>query len=117
MRMFPIFCFSCGRIGHATLSYEEEPNEDHGVSFGEELRASPPKQDRDISVKLMASRVARLLFQVPDMSGSYRSGLPKGQHGSTHLRVDQNKAGQTGQGSMEGQKDPANYNGKKVLSS
>jgi hypothetical protein len=74
----PHFCFSCRRIGHAALSCEEEANKENGVSFGEELWASPPKQVRDISVKPMASRVARSPFQVPGMSGSYRSGLPKG---------------------------------------
>jgi hypothetical protein len=65
----PHFCFSCGRIGHAMLNYEEEPKEEHGVSFGKELRASQPKWVRDIVVQPVTGRVARPLFQVPRMSG------------------------------------------------
>jgi hypothetical protein len=111
----PHFCFSCGRIGHVVLSCEEEENVDQGVRFGEELRPSPPKRVRDISVKPMASRVARPLFQVPGMSGSCRSYNPKGQQGRSRLEADQKNDDQTWEGGMEPQKDSAGQGGKNVL--
>jgi hypothetical protein len=63
----PHFCFSCGRIGHASVNYDAMV-EAQGVAYGEELSASPPRRTKEIMVKLMGSRVARSLFQVGNMS-------------------------------------------------
>jgi hypothetical protein len=111
----PHFCFSCGRIGHVVLSCEEEASAEQGVRFGEELRPSPPKRVRDISFKPMASTVARPLSQVPGMSGSCHSDIPKGQQGSSRSEEDQKNDDQTGEGGMELQKDSAGHGGKNVL--
>jgi hypothetical protein len=97
----PHFCFSCGRIGHVVLSFEEEENAEQGVRFGEELRPSPPKWVKNISVKPMASHVARPLFQVLSMSGSCRSDIPKDQQGRSRSKADQKNDDQTGEGDME----------------
>jgi hypothetical protein len=59
----PHFCFSCGRLGHAAQNCEEGEPEMPGIKFGEELRASPPKQVREITVQ-SASNMVRPLFQV-----------------------------------------------------
>jgi hypothetical protein len=37
----PHFCFTCGRMGHAAMNFEEEDAEEHGIKYGEELCASP----------------------------------------------------------------------------
>jgi hypothetical protein len=80
-------CFSCGRIGHGAPNCKEDLNEEHGVRFGEELRASPPKRIRDINAKPVASRVIRLLFQVLGMLGENRSGPSSGRKGGVLARV------------------------------
>jgi hypothetical protein len=59
----PHFCFSYGRIGHAVANCDSGERDDHEIRFGEELRASPPRV-RDITMKAVASRAARPLFQV-----------------------------------------------------
>jgi hypothetical protein len=45
----PHFCFSCGRIGHAATNCEDN-SETHGMVYGEELRASPPRRTKEITV-------------------------------------------------------------------
>jgi hypothetical protein len=39
----PHFCFSCGRMGHATPNCGDVDSSDQGIKFGEELRASLEK--------------------------------------------------------------------------
>jgi hypothetical protein len=68
----PHFCLSCGRLGHAAQICEEGEPESSGIKFAEELRASPPKQVREISIWQAASKVVRPLFQV-GMHGSRMS--------------------------------------------
>jgi hypothetical protein len=63
----PHFCFSCGRLVHATVNCDNTM-ETQGVTFGEELRASPPRRTKEILVKPVATRVVRSLFQVDNMS-------------------------------------------------
>jgi hypothetical protein len=46
----PHLCFSCGCIGHAAMNYEEASSEEQGIRYGEELRASPPRRVKAISV-------------------------------------------------------------------
>jgi hypothetical protein len=53
------FCFSCGRIGHATANCEEEEVQHQGVRFGEDLKASPPRRVKEIAVQRLSSNVAR----------------------------------------------------------
>jgi hypothetical protein len=60
----PFFYFTCGCIGHAVINYDEASTDDQGISFGEELRASPPKRVKDISIHLQDTKVSRPLFQV-----------------------------------------------------
>jgi hypothetical protein len=84
----PHFCFSCGRIGHAVVNCEEGPG-DGSIPFGEELRASPPKRVREISITPGPSRVVKSLFQVgtqtsnSEASGSHK---PRGLHGRQHAK-------------------------------
>jgi hypothetical protein len=59
----PHFCFSCGRLGHAAQTCEEGEPEMAGTRFGEELRASPQKWVREITISQFASNVVRPLFQ------------------------------------------------------
>jgi hypothetical protein len=59
----PHFCFTCGRLGHAALNCEEDGSNEGSIKFGEELRASPPKRVCEISIKHVAPRVAKPLFQ------------------------------------------------------
>jgi hypothetical protein len=47
----PHFCFTCRRMGHAVMNYEEEGAEEGSIKFGEELRASPPRRVWEINVK------------------------------------------------------------------
>jgi hypothetical protein len=49
-------------MGHATINYEEGEPDDHGVRFGEELRASPPRRYREFVLQKATSSVARPLF-------------------------------------------------------
>jgi hypothetical protein len=58
----PHFCFTCGRLGHTAINCDDEENEEGGCLFGEELRASPPKRVREISVKAVQARVVKPLF-------------------------------------------------------
>jgi hypothetical protein len=46
----PHFCFTCGRIGHAAASCEEGDPVDQGIIFTEDLRESPPRRTREISI-------------------------------------------------------------------
>jgi hypothetical protein len=62
----PHCCFLCRRIGHTATNYEYE-SEEHGVAYGEELRASPPRRTKEIAIKPAMSKVVRPLFQVTDM--------------------------------------------------
>jgi hypothetical protein len=59
------FCFTCGCMGHAAISCDEGNQADHGIKFGEELRALPPRCAREISVKLITTHVARPVFEAP----------------------------------------------------
>jgi hypothetical protein len=57
----PHFCCTCGCMGHAALNCEEEEADDHEIKFGEDLRASPPKRSREITVTQAVIRVVRPL--------------------------------------------------------
>jgi hypothetical protein len=57
----PHFCFSCGCIGYAVANWDS--GEDHEIRFGEELRASPPRRVREISMRTATSRVVWPLDQ------------------------------------------------------
>jgi hypothetical protein len=92
MRMFPIllryenvphFCFHCGRMGHATVNCGEGGSNEHGIHFGEELRASPPYRAREIFVQQASTHVVRQLFQAKGQGTStpYRR---HGVHGRNH---------------------------------
>jgi hypothetical protein len=85
----PHFCFSSGRIGHAAINCDNSL-EAHRVAYGEELRASPPRQTKEIMVKSRVSRVVRPLFQVIDMlaRGQYEAGRISGRC-TTSMRGDQ----------------------------
>jgi hypothetical protein len=48
-------------MGHMVANCEEEVH-DHEIKFGEDLRASPPKKNREIMVNQGMSRVVRPLF-------------------------------------------------------
>jgi hypothetical protein len=98
----PHFCFACGRIGHATLNCDGEAKEEQGVSFDEELRASPPKRVRDITLQPVSRSVARPLFQVPGMVGRQRSKPTMGQQRSNQEKSENDGDGLAGQGSKEG---------------
>jgi hypothetical protein len=69
----PHFYFACGCIGHAVLNCDDEAKEEQGVSFGEELLASPPKRVRDIALQPVSGSVVRSLFQVHGLVGGHRS--------------------------------------------
>jgi hypothetical protein len=58
----PHCCFSCGRIGHATMNYDEEACVEQGVRYGEELRASPMKWVREISLHHITPKSTQPLF-------------------------------------------------------
>jgi hypothetical protein len=58
----PHFCFTCGQLGHAAQICEEGEPDNQGINFGEELRASPPKHVREITIRQAASRVVKSLF-------------------------------------------------------
>jgi hypothetical protein len=79
----PHFCFSCGRIGHAALNCEDSSLEDHGVAYGEELRASPSRRVKEIMVKPTSSKVARPLFQVSDMPSHGKQTVAQSMGGGT----------------------------------
>jgi hypothetical protein len=83
--------FLCGRIGHAEANCEDNSKE-HGVEFGEELKASPPRWTKEISVKTHGSRVARPLFQVTDMParGQYVADRTSGW-GNTNMTGDHSR--------------------------
>jgi hypothetical protein len=57
----PHFYFTCSCMGHMVANCEEEVH-DHEIKFGEDLRASPPKKNREIMVNQGMSRVVRPLF-------------------------------------------------------
>jgi hypothetical protein len=63
------------------MNCEEDPSVEHGVVFGEELRASPAKRVREISVHPVSTRVVRPLFQV--------AGMPSSSKGSQGHRSNQ----------------------------
>lgn len=75
----PHFCFSCGRIDHAAVNCEAVLDAQR-VTYGEELRASPPCRTKEITVKPMASRFTRPLFQVTNMpmQGKLNAGTLSG---------------------------------------
>jgi hypothetical protein len=58
----PHFCFSCGRLGHAAFNCDEGEAKDGSVKFGEELRASPPRRVREITIKSTTPGVVKNLF-------------------------------------------------------
>jgi hypothetical protein len=82
----PHFCFSCERIGHAVLNCEYESMDGHGVRFGEELRASPPKRVKEIIIRPYKGRVARMLFQVTEPPSMVRSSSNKPMQSRDDLR-------------------------------
>jgi hypothetical protein len=57
------FCFWCGKIGHALATCEDEEADDDFVQFGEELRVSPTRRVREITLKQVAPRVIKPLFK------------------------------------------------------
>jgi hypothetical protein len=65
----PHFCYSCRRMGHAAMSCDDHTKEEQGVKYGEELRASPSKRVKEISIWQTDSRMARALFQVVGLTG------------------------------------------------
>jgi hypothetical protein len=56
------FCFTCGCLGHVAMNCDEGEAEDSGIKFGEELRASPPRRTRDLTIRQVTPSVARPLF-------------------------------------------------------
>jgi hypothetical protein len=105
MKMCHILCFSCGRIGHATTNYDDI-TEVAGVAYKEELRASPPHRTKEITVKPLASRVVRPLFQVADMSMQGKSGAGDHTRGGTSSETMNlfNKVGKDGKVSKQDEK-------------
>jgi hypothetical protein len=59
----PFFCFTCGRMGHATLNYDQGDMEEQMVRYGEELWASPPRRTKVILLKQQDSKAVKSLFQ------------------------------------------------------
>jgi hypothetical protein len=70
----PHFCFSCGRFGRAVMNCQEHSSEEQGFHFGEELRASPPKRVKTISIQQGEVRVACPLFQVMALADKKYAG-------------------------------------------
>jgi hypothetical protein len=66
----PFFCFICGRIGHSDKECTEGDVGVGEVSFGVELRASPPKILREVKAQAR-SMVAHFL----NFEGSQRAKL------------------------------------------
>jgi hypothetical protein len=58
----PHFYFSCGRLGHTAFNCNEGDAEDGSVKFGEELRASPPRRVREITIRSTTPGVVKNLF-------------------------------------------------------
>jgi hypothetical protein len=50
-------------MGHAEMNCEEEDNEEQGIKYGEELRASPPRRAKEINIRQVMPRIAKPLFQ------------------------------------------------------
>jgi hypothetical protein len=78
----PHFHFSCGCIGHAAVNCQEPPSEEDAICYGEELRGSPPKRVKYISIQAGDGRVARPLFQVARATG--RRHADAGDIGQNH---------------------------------
>jgi hypothetical protein len=56
------FCFTCGRIGHAAQKCDQGELEEHGIRYGEELCASPPRRARVINTRQPDPRMIKPLF-------------------------------------------------------
>jgi hypothetical protein len=60
------------------MNCQDPPSKEHDIHFGEELRASPPKRVKSISIHQGEVRVARPLFEVSglvDMKMAGAGGL------------------------------------------
>jgi hypothetical protein len=79
------------------MNCEDAPEENHGVRYGEESRASTPRRARDIPMCPVEARVARPLFHIADLTGSSidpsTSKLHQGtsRSGSAHFEPGQRK--------------------------
>jgi hypothetical protein len=93
----PHFCFACRHMGHAAMSCDEVSGEDPGIRFGEELRASPPRRVKEISVKAGLPRAIKPPFQVMESLivtrsstiGLKKAGTNQGKDGREQMRYDE----------------------------
>ncbi|KAK3135743.1 hypothetical protein QOZ80_5BG0422860 [Eleusine coracana subsp. coracana] len=74
----PHFCFACGRIGHAKMNCEEGIDDELGIQFGEELRASPPRRQREIRTKAPTAGTTRHLNFAQREKGSTSTAYQRG---------------------------------------
>ncbi|KAK3141904.1 hypothetical protein QOZ80_4BG0339680 [Eleusine coracana subsp. coracana] len=85
----PHFCFACGRIGHAKMNCEEEADEDLGIRFSEELRASPPRRQREIRTKATTTGAAtkHLSFTTKEKGSTSTAGQGRATDGGVKVGV------------------------------
>jgi hypothetical protein len=94
----PLFCFTWGRMGHAVANCEQGEAEEHAIKYGGELRASPPRWVREITLRQPDSKVAKTLFQTTMLSASGIGGNRHRQWRSAGQEVKERVVDNSGQG-------------------